>query len=95
MARPICAGCCPTAVRCRHGDWHDHAQRGIGVRIERPGRSAQPLLLLFNPGDRELGFRLPAGRWQLLLDSSAEAPPAPAVDCVVPARSLLLLQQED
>ena len=77
------------------GDWHDHAQRGIGVRIERPGRSETPLLLLFNPGDRELGFRLPSGRWQLLLDSSAEAPPASGVDCRVPARSLLLLQQED
>ncbi len=77
------------------GDWHDHAQRGIGVRIERPGRSAQPLLLLFNPGDRDLAFQLPAGRWQPLLDSSAEAPAAMGDAFVMPARSLLLLQQED
>ncbi len=75
----------------------DQAQRGIGVRIDRPGRSARPLLLLFNPGDHELMFRLPPGRWQALLDSSAEAPAAAAATeaCVMPARSLLLLQQED
>ena len=78
-----------------HADWNDHAQRGIGVRIDRPGRSSQPLLLLFNPGDHERMFRLPPGNWQTLLDSSTEAPAAAKDTCAMPARSLLLLQQED
>ena len=78
-----------------HADWNDHAQRGIGVRIDRPGRSSQPLLLLFNPGDHERMFRLPPGNWQTLLDSSTETPAAAKDTCAMPARSLLLLQQED
>ena len=78
-----------------HADWHDPAHRAIGVRIARPARTAQALLLLFNPGDRELEFQLPPGRWQVLLDSSAGAPPWPAADGMVPARSVRLLQQED
>ena len=87
----------PDGTTPSHADWHDQAQRGIGVRIDRPGRSARPLLLLVNPGDHELMFRLPPGRWQALVDSSAEAPAAAAASeaCVMPARSLLLLQQED
>jgi len=85
----------PDGSKPSPGDWHDHAQRGIGVHILRPGRSGVPLLLLFNPGEHELMFRLPAGRWKLLLDSSAEAPAVTQQACVMPARSLLLLQQED
>jgi glycogen operon protein len=85
----------PDGSALSNGDWHDHARRGLGLRIDQPGRSSQPLLLLFNPSDRALAFQLPPGHWQLRLDSSAEASPLPSVDGVVPARSLLLLQQED
>jgi glycogen operon protein len=85
----------PDGSALAHADWHDHARRGIGVHIHRPGRTARPLLLLLNPTDHELEFRLPAGRWQLLLDSSAEAPATPGSTSMVPARSLLLLQQQD
>jgi len=85
----------PDGGALSHADWHDHARRGIGVCIDPPGRTAQPLLVLFNPGDDQLEFRLPAGRWQLLVDSSAEAPTPLNEACVLQARSLVLLQQQD
>ena len=84
--------CMPDGSTPTQADWHDHARRGIGVRIDRPGRSRRALLLLANPGDRELGFRLPPGRWTTLLDS-AETPVSPAATHVLAPRSLVLLQR--
>ena len=59
------------------------------------------LLLLVNAGELALAFTLPRGRWRPCLDSST-AGGAPADDaamagptCTMPARSVLLLQQED
>ena len=54
-------------------DWHDPAQRALGLRIGRPGRSTHPLLLLLNPQRDDFAFELPRGRWQLLLDSADDA----------------------
>ncbi|HRH87441.1 MAG TPA: glycogen debranching protein GlgX [Rubrivivax sp.] len=72
------------------GDWHRGVHEGIGLLIERPGRGPRPLLLLFNPGEHELRFDLPAGRWRTLLDSAA----ADAAPGVLAARSLALLQRQ-
>ena len=71
--------------------WHQSARCGIGVLIAPPGRGAQPVLLLLNPGESELVFALPAGRWQPLWHD-AEAGAAPQS---VPGRSLVLLQRQE
>jgi glycogen operon protein len=77
-------------------DWNDPGVRALSVRIGQPGRSPQPLLLLVNAGDHAIDFQLPAGRWQLLLDSSlaARAPSAPVQSPAWPtaSRSVALLQ---
>jgi glycogen operon protein len=82
-------------------DWNDPVRHALGVHIARPGRAARPLLLLVNAGEDALAFTLPRGRWRPCLDSTA-AGGAPADDaamagatCTMPARSVLLLQQED
>ncbi|MFZ4480884.1 MAG: glycogen debranching enzyme GlgX, partial [Rhodoferax sp.] len=78
-------------------DWHDPWQRGFVCLIGTPGRSAKPLLMLFNAGRHAQTFQLPAGAWQALLDTSqacgrsdwhSRGNPA----CPVPAHGLLLLQ---
>jgi glycogen operon protein len=76
-------------------DWQDPASRTLGVLIRRPARAPQPLLLVVHAGERELEFRLPAGRWQRLLDSAAPGggQPAAAAESVLKmaARSVCLL----
>jgi glycogen operon protein len=80
-------------------DWHDHASRAIGVHIARPGRAAQPLLLLVNPGEHALEFALPTGRWRALLDSAAPRALAAAADvdsaALLTARSIVLLERQE
>jgi hypothetical protein len=71
--------------------------RAVGVRIGRPGRSTQTLLLLVNAGDREIDFQLPPGYWQVLLDSATPrgAPMRTGIEesaLILAARCLLLLQ---
>ena len=74
-------------------DWHEAARGGIGVHL-----AARALLLLVNPHERELGFRLPPGRWTSLLDS-APTPAMPAMPAIpadvrlLAPRSLVLLQR--
>ena len=72
-------------------DWQAPVHSGIGVLVTRPGRGAQALLLLFNPGETELDFALPQGRWQPLLCSAGPGS-APGT---VPARALVLLQRQE
>ena len=61
----------------RHGgqpllaeDWNDRSSRVLGAHVGAPGRGGGPLLLLFNARDTGLDFHLPAGRWQVELDSA-------------------------
>jgi len=66
-------------------------------RHGQPGRSARPLLLLVNAGNRALDFQLPPGPWQPLLDSSVapglpDACSGPTAAWPLPARSVVLLQ---
>jgi glycogen operon protein len=87
----------PDGKRLSVADWNDPAARVIGLRIGQPGRSAQPLLMLVNAGNRALDFQLPPGRWQVLLDSSAplSAPAAARIDTPslqLAARCLVMLQ---
>jgi len=59
----------------RHGQpladsaWHDPVSRCFACLIGQPGRARAPLLLLFNGDDTPSDFTLPAGVWQVLLDS--------------------------
>ncbi len=78
-------------------DWDDAAQRAIGVRIGRPGRSARPLLLLVNAGPCDVVFHLPPGRWQALSDGhpaeiEATARQTAAATLPLAARCVRLLQ---
>jgi glycogen operon protein len=87
------AWCQPSGEPLSSADWNDPAARAIGLRIGRPGRSARPLLLLVNAGDRTLDFQLPPGNWRALLDSSAPAAASghgPPLQLA--ARCVLLLQ---
>jgi glycogen debranching enzyme GlgX len=80
-----------------HGDgWRDPTTRVLGCLIGEPGRAAAPLLLLINGDAHDSSFMLPAGVWEVILDSThpqglgswhgqGEAPFA------LPAGSLMLL----
>ena len=50
--------------------WGDPAIRTLGCLIGEPGRAAAPLLLLANADAKDTTFMLPAGVWQVLLDST-------------------------
>ncbi len=51
-------------------DWNNRMSRILGAYIGQPGKSTEPLLLLFNGRDTEASFALPAGRWQAELDTT-------------------------
>ena len=85
-------------------DWHDERAQAFACRIDAAPTAAAPadpsLLVLFNSEDRALDFRLPAGFWQLALDSSLDLRAALAADAVLaqslhlPARALVVLRQD-
>ena len=86
--------------------WDNRMSRILGAYIGAPGREGPPLLVLVNARDTDADFKLPAGRWEVLLDSAepdgtgrwagsvAVAASAPPGDKVYPlrARSLVLLR---
>ena len=86
-------------------DWHDEKAQAFGCRIDPAPTAAAPidpsLLVLFNGEDRALDFRLPAGFWQLALDSSRELHASVKADDVLtqslhlPARALLVLRHKN
>ena len=51
-------------------DWSDSSERVLGCLIGEPGRAAAPLLLLVNANAEESHFMLPAGVWEVVLDST-------------------------
>jgi glycogen operon protein len=78
--------------------WDSHASRVLGVKIARPTRVSSPLLLVFNAGESDILFILPAGGWHLLFDSASPDAAAPWPSAVLPsmnmpARSVRLLGQ--
>ena len=83
-------------------DWHAGGQHAFACLLSAPatpaGGSAQ-LAILFNPEPQATDFGLPAGHWQLAIDSSADLPPGaefpgPA-QLRVPGRALLVLRRLD
>ncbi|MBC7484257.1 MAG: glycogen debranching protein GlgX [Rhizobacter sp.] len=50
--------------------WADASSRVLGCLIGEPGRAAAPLLLLVNADAGDTTFMLPAGVWQVLLDTT-------------------------
>ncbi len=81
-------------------DWTESPSRVLGALVGAPGRSAQPLLMLFNAEPEDTLFELPDGEWQLLLDSADTLPADPAPTrlarghCPLPARSVRLMVRE-
>ncbi len=80
----------PEGREMNEADWHDSVVGGLGALLQ--GRAnGDALLLLVNPSAQAAPSRLPAGDWQVLLDSSASLPAQALRDSVVmPARALLL-----
>jgi glycogen operon protein len=52
------------------GAWQDESSRVLGCLIGEPGRAAAPLLLLVNADAADASFMLPAGVWNVVLDST-------------------------
>jgi pullulanase/glycogen debranching enzyme len=83
-------------------DWHAGGQHAFACLLSAPARPAggsAQLAILFNPEPQATDFGLPAGRWQLAIDSSADLPPGaefpgPA-QLRVPGRALLVLRRLD
>jgi len=50
--------------------WADPTTRVLGCLIGEPGRAAAPLLLLVNADADDTSFMLPAGVWQVMLDTT-------------------------
>jgi len=81
-------------------DWHHGGSLAFACKIvshEADGRA--PLLICFNPEPLDIPFTLPAGLWQLALDSSGELPRQPAAQArralTVPQRCLLVLRRTE
>jgi len=86
----------------RHGEplqaeaWADPSSRVLGCLIGEPGRAAAPLLLLVNAEADDTTFMLPAGVWQVLLDTTHARGIGSwygqgEVELALPAGTLLLL----
>ncbi|MBX3668955.1 MAG: glycogen debranching protein GlgX [Rhodocyclaceae bacterium] len=84
-------------------DWHGTGERRLQMLIGAPGKSACPMLLLFNADAADFGFVLPPGRWQVLLDTAQAAGLPQGGDGAAPvsstlnvsARTVALLQSSD
>ncbi|MDE2629282.1 MAG: glycogen debranching protein GlgX [Burkholderiales bacterium] len=50
--------------------WRDPDERVLGCLIGQPGSAAAPLLMLINASAEDRAFLLPAGVWEVLLDST-------------------------
>jgi isoamylase len=84
--------------------WHDGSQHAFACRIDASPRNhgeaggCRHLLIAFNPEAAPTPFVLPAGRWELALDSSGELGAAalvPHKPLTVPAHSMVVLRDAD
>jgi glycogen operon protein len=81
-------------------DWHDGAQHAFACRIDASPKNGEPaangcrhLLIAFNPEAKPTLFTLPAGDWQIALDSSGELSAVrPHKPLSVPGHSLIVLR---
>jgi pullulanase/glycogen debranching enzyme len=80
----------------RDAAWSDPASRVLGCLIGEPGRAAAPLLLLVNAEADDTTFLLPAGVWEVIVDTSTPTGAGSwhgqgEVELALPAGTLLLL----
>jgi len=73
------------------GDWQADGDAAFACALHEAPGSARRLLMCFNPEAEVRRFVLPAGAWELLLDSSGSLSGALTV-LYVPARALVLLK---
>jgi isoamylase len=75
-ARPDAAWLHPAGRGMGIADWHDLSEHAFALLLMPPPQAPQSpaVLLLFNPVSTPTGFVLPAGRWQLRLDTANERP---------------------
>ncbi len=66
-------------------DWTQSASRVLAALIGAPGRSHQPLLMMFNAEPHDTVFNLPPGRWSCLLDSAPDPAPLSAANAATSA----------
>jgi glycogen operon protein len=91
----------PSGQPMQLNDWHDAGQHAFACRIDASPHDGpdgrRHLMIAFNPGAEPLAMRLPAGHWQVALDSAGELATGSAVPAKVPftmpARSLVVLRE--
>ncbi len=76
--------------------WGDPDTRVLGCLIGAPGRATAPLLLVVNAGGRDEPFMLPAGAWNVLLDTThprglGDGQSEGGGEFLLPAKSLFVL----
>jgi glycogen operon protein len=79
-------------------DWHDAGARVLGALSGDPADGGPPWLLLVNATAADVDFRLPDGRWCLMLCSLPGARPSAAPlehQAPLPAHALRLLRRAD
>jgi glycogen operon protein len=86
----------PTGEPLQGDAWRDAGSRVLGCLIGEPGRAAAPLLLLVNAGADDTRFMLPAGVWEVVVDTTEPTGRGSwhgqgEVELALPAASLLLL----
>ncbi|WP_416163832.1 glycogen debranching protein GlgX [Thauera sp. WH-1] len=90
----------PDATAIDAGHWADRDERALAILLCPPVAGEARVLMLVNPADRAASFRLPAGIWHPVVDSSradgAPVDPPPLglggeSLCAVPAHSVQLL----
>ncbi|MBD8527312.1 glycogen debranching protein GlgX [Pseudomarimonas arenosa] len=65
----------PQGTAMQVSDWHDRDQRALACQLIAADQASPHLLLLFNPTEQAVSFKLGPLIWQLLLDSSHTAKP--------------------
>jgi len=79
-------------------DWHDGSQHAFACRIDASpdhanGGGCRHLLIAFNPDARPMAFTLPAGTWELALDTAGELTAVPPHKPLqVPAQAIVVLR---
>ena len=83
-------------------DWHDASQHAFACRIDASPMNhgeaggCRHLLICFNPEAKATPFTLPAGAWQLAIDTSGELTSLAVLKTLaVPAQSIVVLRGND
>ncbi len=94
----------PNGREMQVADWHDAHSHAFACKILPAGaaataRGAGRLILAFNPDILPTRFTLPAGAWQVVIDSAGELmrgfEPVPGSPLLVPSHALVVLRSLD